>query len=90
MYLRLPLNTATAGYNRSAALWIAMFAFTLMPSETAVSVWCQERAVVGSSLACAPPQLCMRVPHVVCHQDKGGCCHESTVQHHSRAKFFQT
>ena len=54
MYLRLPLNTATAGYNRSAALWIAMFAFTLMPSETAVSVWCQERAVVGSSLVSTP------------------------------------
>ena len=47
MYLRLPLGTATAGYNRSAALWISMFAFTLMPSETACSVWNQERAVVG-------------------------------------------
>ena len=46
MYLRLPLDTATAGYNRSAALWISMFAFTLMPSETACSVWNQERAVV--------------------------------------------
>ena len=57
MYLRLPLNTATAGYNRSAALWIAMFAFTLMPSETAVSVWCQERAVVGNWNACHPAAL---------------------------------
>ena len=47
MYLRLPLHTATAGYNRSAALWISMFAFTLMPSETACSVWNQERAVVA-------------------------------------------
>lgn len=47
MYLRLPLDTTTAGYNRSAALWIAMFAFTLMPSETACSVWNQERAVVS-------------------------------------------
>ncbi|CAL8464402.1 g3937 [Coccomyxa elongata] len=46
MYLRLPLDTATAGYNRSAALWISMFAFTLMPSETACSVWNQERAVI--------------------------------------------
>ena len=54
MYLRLPLNAATAGYNRSAALWIAMFAFTLMPSETAVSVWCQEKAVVGN---CAPVEM---------------------------------
>ena len=47
MYLRLPLDTATAGYNRSAALWVSMFAFTLMPSETACSVWNQERAVVS-------------------------------------------
>lgn len=50
MYLRQPLDTATAAYNRSAALWVAMFAFMLMPSETACSVWCQERAVV--SFAC--------------------------------------
>ncbi len=47
MYLRQPLDTATAAYNRSAALWVAMFAFMLMPSETACSVWCQERAVVS-------------------------------------------
>ena len=57
MYLRLPLDTATAGYNRSAALWVAMFAFTLMPSETACSVWNQERAVVGSL---QPPPEVMR------------------------------
>ena len=50
MYLRQPLDTATAAYNRSAALWVAMFAFMLMPSETACSVWCQERAVVGIAL----------------------------------------
>lgn len=54
MYLRLPLDTATAGYNRSAALWISMFAFTLMPSETACSVWNQERAVVRRPLFLAP------------------------------------
>lgn len=60
MYLRLPLSTATAGYNRSAALWISMFAFTLMPSETACSVWNQERAVVGhrtSPRSLLAPQL---------------------------------
>lgn len=56
MYLRLPLDTPTAAYNRSAALWIAMFAFTLMPSETACSVWCQERAVVR---ACTPLSACL-------------------------------
>jgi len=50
MYLRLPLDSSTAGYNRAAALWVAMFAFTLMPSETACTVWNQERAV-----ARAPP-----------------------------------
>jgi len=50
MYLRLPLDSSTAGYNRAAALWVAMFAFTLMPSETACTVWNQERAVVR-----APP-----------------------------------
>ena len=91
MYLRLPLNTATAGYNRSAALWIAMFAFTLMPSETAVSVWCQERAVVGSSSVCTPlrcPAL-HESPHVACDQDKGGCYHESTVQHYCRADYIE-
>ena len=55
MYLRQPLDTATAAYNRSAALWVAMFAFMLMPSETACSVWCQERAVV--STACCPHAL---------------------------------
>ena len=50
MYLRLPLDSSTAAYNRAAALWVAMFAFTLMPSETACTVWNQERAVVR-----APP-----------------------------------
>ncbi len=46
MYLRLTLNSSTSAYNRSAALWVSMFAFTLMPSETACTVWNQERAVV--------------------------------------------
>ena len=46
MYLRLPLDNSTAAYNRAASLWVAMFAFTLMPSETACTVWNQERAVV--------------------------------------------
>lgn len=54
MYLRQPLDTATAAYNRSAALWVAMFAFMLMPSETACSVWCQERAVVGLIIPLLP------------------------------------
>ena len=58
MYLRLPLDSSTAGYNRAAALWVAMFAFTLMPSETACTVWNQERAV-----ARAPPHgLCSVSP----------------------------
>ena len=57
MYLRQPLDTATAAYNRSAALWVAMFAFMLMPSETACSVWCQERAVVSPARLLLAP-LC--------------------------------
>ena len=55
MYLRLPLDSSTAGYNRAAALWVAMFAFTLMPSETACTVWNQERAVARAPRTdCAP------------------------------------
>ena len=52
MYLRLPLDNSTAAYNRAASLWVAMFAFTLMPSETACTVWNQERAVVRAP--CSP------------------------------------
>lgn len=59
MYLRLPLDTPTAAYNRSAALWIAMFAFTLMPSETACSVWCQERAVVRLRSSICVFEICL-------------------------------
>jgi hypothetical protein len=63
MYLRLPLDTTTAGYNRSAALWISMFAFTLMPSETACSVWNQERAVVSVSVSDVDPNVNVRHLH---------------------------
>lgn len=54
MYLRLPLDSSTAAYNRAASLWVAMFAFTLMPSETACTVWNQERAVVRAHSAALP------------------------------------
>ena len=59
MYLRLPLDNSTAAYNRAASLWVAMFAFTLMPSETACTVWNQERAVVRAHPA-ALPKPCWR------------------------------
>ena len=54
MYLRLPLDNSTAAYNRAASLWVAMFAFTLMPSETACTVWNQECAVVRARPAALP------------------------------------
>ncbi|KAK9823066.1 hypothetical protein WJX81_006280 [Elliptochloris bilobata] len=57
MYLRLPLDSSTAAYNRAASLWVAMFAFTLMPSETACTVWNQERAVVGKELGAGTYRL---------------------------------
>ena len=59
MYLRLPINTNTAAYNRAAGLWVAMFAFTLMPSETACTVWNQERAVVRGL---TQPMTCIGIP----------------------------